>query len=173
MRALAYHYGVQAAIERSVSDGTLPGEVEVCPNVAGSANHLEWKYQNAIISISQVHHYKALPRRAEFRGILGNHNIGRSPMIQTNFLENQILDALSKQCYFLLTHGFRNSKPDFIGLGVPNEMLNKWYYSINLSSLIKPQDIPSLDPLAPVEEIKEENNLTLRTIAKTRIGNEL
>lgn len=160
IRALAYHCGVQAALARYVAAGVLPGNAQFYPNAAGSSYHVEWHYNGAILTANQVHTYEALPRRAEFRKELGLHNIGRGRVLQPDFFDH-VRHALSDHCYFLLTHGYQKDIPSFVGLGVPRETLDGWYYSINLLQLVKPDEIVSLSEV-PTEEITGEVDVQLR-----------
>ncbi len=169
LRALGYHCAVQSALQLAVARGDLPGTAESRPNSTLSAVHLEWKFNGVILSVNQVHNYRDLPRRAEFRKALGGHNIGRSSYPQLDLFGTLPAQALSNHCYFLLTHGHQGESPSFIGLGVPDEMVRNWYAVINLLQLVSSHELPSFSEIPP-EEVSGEVELQLRTILKKSDG---
>lgn len=169
LQALGYHCAVQSALQLAVARGNLPGNAEVKPNSSLSAVHLEWNFNDVILSVSQVHHYSELPRRAEFRNRLGRYNLGRSPYRQLDLFGNTPAQALNNHCYFLLTHGHQGDSPSFIGLGVPDESVQTWYALIDLLQLVSATELPSFSEI-PSEEVSGEVEVQLRTILEKDDG---
>ena len=162
VQALAYHCGVQATLFNYVQSGILPGQVDIRPNVSGTAYHLEWRTNDAILTSNQVHYYRALPRQADFRRILSGINQGRNALFQPDLFGERLIDALHKNCYVILTHGYRNNEPAFIGLGIPDESLQDWYHIIDLMKIVPVSQVDFEPHDIPPEEIVDDIKLQLR-----------
>jgi hypothetical protein len=143
---------IEHQFKKMIDNGVLPLKCEVNPNKIDNCSHIEMiTSQNGIITVSQVRHYKKLPRRACFRENLGYNNY---QFTQTTFLdiEHDIEEPVHEKHYILLTHGYSGDKPSFVFLGIPKPNAKGWLSRINL--LDEPSQI-----ITPKEDIVTEELL--------------
>lgn len=145
---------IEHQFKKMIDKGMLPLTYEIKSNRIDNCNHIEIRtLGNGILTISQVRHYKKLPRKAFFRENLSYNNLR---FIQIPIFEDEQKIEEPKptvqEHYILLTHGYSGDKPSFVFLGMPKPKANGWLTRINL--LDEPAKI-----ITPIEEIVTEELL--------------
>jgi hypothetical protein len=126
-------------------------------NKGRNCHHIEIFSDDTIITISQTHNVRDLPRKSVFRNDLSNNP---QLLLRDAFSEDAF--RAEKRTYYILTHGGANSifeKPDFIALGIPHSSEKKWIFQYLLKSKGLSTVPLNVNPL-PEEQVAEENLIT-------------
>ena len=124
LRRIAVEFGFKELAET----GRYDFEIDIKPNARNNCRHVELITKDCVLTISQVSHINALPRKAEFRQ---NHAVSNQLLLDFSEEDNYISNSDDK-FYAVLTHGYLRKIPDFVILGIPSTSLKEWHYKVNL-----------------------------------------
>ncbi|MDO7787875.1 hypothetical protein [Desulforamulus aquiferis] len=140
---------VDFELKRLIDTGKFPLAYRIAPNARKNCSHLELITNQCVITISQVVSEYAIPRFAIFRNNLSLNQLSFD-------FDNANSYTRDAPYYMLLTHGYKGSVPDFIGLGVPQPMIKGWLAYINLLNE------PHLVDLTQEDIVTEEIQLSFK-----------
>jgi len=121
LQRVAVEFMIQKAIQIRPD---IPIRCYIAPNSIDNCSHIELKTSRCIITISQVATPGAVPRKAIFRSNKSLYNGPR--LIWPGINDDDYVN--DGPYYIILTHGYYNSFPEHICLGVPEVDVKGWMY---------------------------------------------
>lgn len=114
------NWAVEYELHRRAIAGTIPFECTVVPNIRKNHNHIELRKNGFVLTVSQTHSIRSMPRECIFR----NDRCMDGQLALSGF-ESRDHDG-SKEIYAILTHGRGLVSPAFILCGIPNPNMSSW-----------------------------------------------
>lgn len=152
------NWAVEYELQRRAREGIIPFECTIVPNVRKNHRHVELRKDGFVLTVSQTHSIRAMPRDCVFR----NDHCMDGQIALAGF-ESGDSDA-SKEIYAILTHGNGTAAPSFVLCGIPNPDMTSWAQHVNLFDVAKGMSV--VDPSPVDDEILLDYRIKVKELAK-------
>lgn len=151
------NWAVEYELHRRAKQGILPFECFIVPNARKNHNHIELRKNGFILTVSQTHSIKSMPRDCIFR----NDHCMDGQIALAGF---ESRNSEKKSVYAILTHGCGISAPKYILCGIPNPNMSSWAQHVNLYELVNGLSVEDTSPVD--DDIKLDYRDKVKEIAK-------
>lgn len=141
------NWAVEYELHRRSTEGIIPFTSSMVYNSKKNHKHLELRRNGFVLTVSQTHTIKSMPRDCVFRN--DHCTDGQLALKGFGLLDEE---AEEKEIYAILTHGWASESPSFVLCGIPNPGLTAWDQHVDLISMIR--DIHIIDTSPVTEDIK-------------------
>lgn len=153
---------IEHQFKKMIDTGILSLKYRVAPNKIDNCCHIELiTKHNGIITISQVRHWKDMPRKACFRDNLSGNNYIQMSIFEDYVKQREreiIAQTKKEEHYILLTHGYNKDLPDFVYIGMPEPNIKSWVKNTRINLLAEPSIVFDFNEKEEKEELLVEIN---------------